>query len=382
MQNKIIKVGMLGFGSMGKTHTYAINNFKFYMSDLPFDVKLSGVCTTSQEKSNIVCDKYGFEFGTTNEEDIINSPDIDVIDICTPNIYHYDSMKKAIAAGKHIYCEKPLCISLAQANEIAELAKRSEKINNIVFNNRFIAPIQRAKQLIDEGRLGRILSFNVSYLHSSAVLTSKNAGWKQNKDICGGGVLFDLGSHVIDLIYHLCGQFDEVNTLTQIAYPERAGMDGNLWQTNADEAFYMLAKLENGACGTISASKVAVGANDDIILDIYGEKGSLKFSLMDCNWLQFYDNSAPDAALGGNKGYTKIECVGRYPEPQGTFPSPKASSGWLRGHVSSIYNFLNSVYTGTQTSPNFKDGAYVQAVMEAAYRSAESRMWTKVENKL
>ena len=379
MQKKIIKIGMLGFGSMGKTHTVAINNFKFYMSDLPFEVELGGVCTTSMEKSNEVCQKYGFEFGTVNEDDVINSSDIDVIDICTPNIFHYETLKKAILAGKHIYCEKPMCISYEQAREIAELAKKSGKIFNVVFNNRFVAPIQRAKQIIDEGKLGRILSFNVSYLHSSAVLTSKNAGWKQNKEICGGGVLFDLGSHVIDLIYHLCGRFDEVNTLTQIAYPERAGMDGKLWKTNADEAFYMLAKLENGACGTISASKVAVGANDDIILDVYGEKGSLKFSLMDCNWLHFYDNSAPDTALGGTKGYTKIECVGRYPEPQGLFPSPKASSGWLRGHISSMYNFLDSVYSGVQRAPDFNDGAYVQSVMEAAYRSAETRQWTKVK---
>ena len=380
MKNKIINVGMLGFGSMGKTHSYAISNFKFFMNDLPFDVKLSGVCTTSREKSDSVCEKYGFDFGTANEDDIINSPDIDIIDICTPNIYHYDTLKKAIMAGKHIYCEKPLCISETQALEIAELANKSGKIHNVVFNNRFLSPIQRAKQLIDEGRLGRILSFNVAYLHSSATLTSKKAGWKQNKDICGGGVLFDLGSHVIDLIYFLCGKFDEVSTLTQIAYKQRAGMDGNMWETNADEAFYMLAKLENGACGTISASKVAVGANDDIILDIYGDKGSIKFSLMDCNWLYFYDNTSPDKELGGNKGYTKIECVGRYPEPQGSFPSPKASSGWLRGHVSSMYNFLNSVYTGIQTAPDFNDGAYVQSVMEAAYKSAEIRMWVKVEN--
>ena len=379
MSNKVIKIGMLGFGSMGKTHSYAVSNFKFFMNDLPFDAKLVGVCTTSQEKSDAVCKNYDFEFGTTSEDDIINSQDIDVIDICTPNIYHYETLKKAISAGKHIYCEKPLCVSYAQAIEIAELAQKSKKIHNIVFNNRFIAPIQRAKQLIDEDKLGRILSFNVSYLHSSATLTSKKAGWKQNKDICGGGVLFDLGSHVIDLIYFLCGKFDEVNTLTQIAYKKRTGMDGKAWETNADEAFYMLAKLQNGACGTISASKIAVGANDDIILDIYGEKGSLKFSLMDCNWLHFYDNSLSDSPLGGNKGYTKIECVGRYPEPQGLFPSPKASSGWLRGHISSMYNFLNSIYNGVQTAPDFNDGAYVQSIMEAAYQSAETHMWVKVE---
>ena len=379
MSKKAIKIGLLGFGSMGKTHSYAVQSFNFFMNDLPFEAKISAVCTTSKEKSEAICKKYGFDFGTDNEDDIINSPDVDVIDICTPNVYHFETLKKAIYAGKHVYCEKPLCVTAEQALEIAKLSKGSNKIHNIVFNNRFIAPIMRAKEIIDEGRLGRILSFNVSYLHSSAVLTSKNAGWKQNKDICGGGVLFDLGSHVIDLIYHLCGEFDEVCTLTQIAYEKRAGMDGQPWQTNADEAFYMLAKLKNGACGTISASKVAVGANDDIILDIYGEKASIKFSLMDCNWLHFYDNTTPDTALGGYKGYTKIECVGRYPEPQGTFPSPKASSSWLRGHISSIYNFLNSVYSGIQTAPDFNDAAYVQCVMEAAYASAEKRSWQKVE---
>jgi predicted dehydrogenase len=379
VSKRTIRVGLLGFGSMGKTHTYAIQNFKFFMSELPFEVKITAVCTTNQERAQEISKKYGFEFGTANEDEIINSPDIDVIDICTPNIYHFETLKKAISAGKHVYCEKPLCINASQAAEIASLAESNKKIHNIVFNNRFIAPIQRAKQIIDEGKLGRILSFNVAYLHSSAVLTSKKAGWKQNKDICGGGVLFDLGSHVIDLIYHLCGEFDEVCALTQIAYEERAGMDGSPWKTNADEAFYMLAKLKNGACGTISASKVAVGANDDIILDIYGEKASLKFSLMDCNWLHFYDNTSADSELGGYKGYTKIECVGRYPEPQGSFPSPKASSGWLRGHVSSMYNFLNSVYTGIQTSPDFNDGAYVQTIMEAAYRSAETKNWTRIE---
>lgn len=380
MKDKVITVGLLGFGAMGKMHAYAISNIKFYTNTVPFDVAISAVCTTSLEKSNLICDQYGFKFGTTNEDDIIFSPHIDIIDICTPNIFHYDSLKKAINAGKHVYCEKPLCISSIQAKEVAELAEKSSKIHNIVFNNRFLAPIQRAKEIIDEGKLGRILSFNISYLHNSALLTNKKISWKQDKEICGGGVLFDLGSHIIDIIYFLCGEFDEVNTLTQIAYKSRITNDGQIRKTNSDEAFYMLAKLKNGACGTISASKIASGSNDDMILDIYGEKGSLKFSLMDCNWLYFYDNTMPDKAYGGNKGYTKIECVGRYPEPQGQFPSGKASSGWIRGHVSSMYNFLNSVYTGIQTAPNFNDGAYIQNIMEAAYTSAETHMWVKVKN--
>ncbi len=381
-EKKVIRIGLLGFGSMGKTHSYAVNNLNYFYRDLPFQAEIVGICTTSMEKSRAICEQYGFSVATACEDDLIFSSDIDVIDICTPNNCHFSTLKKAILAGKHIYCEKPLCISAEQANEIAALAeKNSKKIHNIVFNNRFLAPILRAKQLVDEGRIGRMLSFSASYLHSSATNVEKKAGWKQNRDICGGGVLFDLGSHVIDLIYHLCGEFDSVCAMTQIAYPMRTGMDGGAWKTNADEAFYMLVKLKNGACGTISASKVAVGANDDIFLELFGEKGSLRFSLMEPNWLYFYDNTLPDTELGGARGFTRIECVGRYPTPGGVFPSPKASSGWLRGHVESLYHFLNSVYTQTQSAPDFTDGAYVQAIMEAAYCSAAEGAWRTVEEK-
>ena len=384
MDKKVIRVGLLGFGSMGKTHAYAINNLNYFYRDLPFRVEIVGVCTTSMEKSRSVCEEYGFSIATDREDDLILSESIDVIDVCTPNNCHFETLKSAILAGKHIYCEKPLCISAAQAEEIAMMARSQGcgKIYNVVFNNRFLSPILRAKQLVDEGKIGRLLSFSVSYLHSSALNTEKKAGWKQNRDICGGGVLFDLGSHVIDLIYHLGGKFESVCAMTQVAYPSRTGMDGNPWNTNADEAFYMLAKLKNGACGTISASKVAVGSNDDIFLELNGEKGALRFSLMEPNWLYFYDNTLPECELGGQRGYTRIECVGRYPSPGGTFPSPKASSGWLRGHVESLYHFMSCVDRGCQEAPDFTDGAYVQSVMEAAYRSAESGTWQTVQEAL
>ena len=281
-------------------------------------------------------------------------------------------------ADKHIYCEKPLCISAAQASEIAELAQKSPKIHKIVFNNRYLPAILRAKELIEEGRLGRILSFDAAYLHSGAVSITKNAGWKQDKEICGGGVLLDLGSHAIDLIYHLCGTFDSVCATTQIAFPIRAGINGMPWNTNADEAFYMLTKLKNGAMGTIRASKISCGTNDDLSLEIYGEKGALKFSLMQPSFLQFYDNTLPENDLGGQRGFINIETVGRYPFPGGFFPAPKAPVGWLMGHVESYYHFLNSVHSETNTSPNFTDAVYIQSIMEAAYRSAESRTWEMV----
>jgi predicted dehydrogenase len=221
--------------------------------------------------------------------------------------------------------------------------------------------------------LGRILSFDFHYLHNSCTDPDRKAGWKQTADVCGkGGVLFDLGSHIIDLAVLLCGKLSSVNGKAQIAFPTRLGPDGAPWQTDAPEAFYITAKAENGAIGTITASKLAVGCNDDLHFQIYGSKGALRFSLMDPNFLYFYDATEKPDVLGGSTGYQAIECVGRYPAPGGAFPAPKAPSDWLRGHVGSMYSFLNSVYTGVQAHPDFADGAHVQAVMAAAYRSAQT----------
>lgn len=376
---KTIRIGLLGFGGMGRTHAYAIANLPyFFRNGLPFRAEIAGIVTTSFEKSEHICRELSLGKAYQNEDELIADPNIDVIDICTPNIYHYESLKKAIAAGKHIYCEKPLCVSAAQAQEIAKLAQKTNGIYKTVFNNRYIPAVMRAKELVEEGRIGRVLSFASSYLHSSAVSIAKNAGWKQNREICGGGVLFDLGSHVIDMIYHLGGEFDSVCATTQIVFPLRTGSDGKPWQTNADEAFYMLAKLRCGAKGTISATKVASGTNDDFSFEIYGEKGAMKYSLMEPNWLWFYDNTLEEKPHGGMKGFTRIEAVGRYASPGGLFPSPKAPIGWLMGHVESYYEFLNSIHTGVPSQPNFNDALHVQRVMESAYRSDAEGKWITV----
>lgn len=364
-----MNIGLLGFGFMGKTHAYSVHNLHYFYNDIGFKAKIVGVCTKSMQTASSASIQYEIAHAVIDEDKLINDPDIDIIDICTPNVYHYESLKKAINAGKHVYCEKPLCVTAAQAYEIADLAEKRRIIAQIVFNNRFMSSVMRAKQIIADGRIGNIVSFRCAYLHSSCTDLNKNAGWKQNRDICGGGVLFDLGSHAIDLIYWLCGEFDNVIGRGQIAHKIRKGMDGKEWHTNADEAFYIIAELKNGAFGTIEANKIAIGENDSMKFEIYGDKGALKFDLMDPNWLHYYDDTRIGGELGGDKGFTKIECVGRYPEPGNVFPSIKAPVGWLRGHVGSMYSFLNSVYNNTPAIPSFRDAAHVQWVMEEAYKS-------------
>lgn len=366
-----IRVGLVGYGFMGKTHAWAIANLPFFFDDLPFTARVTGVVTRSMEKSRAVADTLGAT--AFESEDALIASDTDVIDICTPNICHADTARKALLAGKHLYCEKPLAETLEGALEMADQAEKSGKICTAVFNNRHLAAVCRAKELIEEGHLGRILSYQFDYLHNSCADPERIAGWKQTAAVCGkGGVLFDLGSHILDLAVFLCGKIKTINGKSQIAFPTRKGVDGTPWQTDASEAFYMRTETENGAFGTVTASKLATGMNDDLRFLIHGTKGALSFSLMNPNYLGFYDATAHGGNFGGEAGFTQIECVGRYPAPAGKFPSPKAASGWLRGHLMSMYHFLNAVYEGKQNSPSFAEAAYIQRVMDAALRSDQT----------
>ncbi len=371
MKQRILKLGTLGFGAMGKTHAYAVKNLPFFCSDLPFRAELFGVATRDVQKAKNAASTYGIPFATASEDEIIYHKDVDIVDVCTPNHCHFNTVKKALLAGKHVYCEKPLCTTYAEAKELSDLAKKAGVTAAIVFNNRHLAAVKRAKELIDEGKIGRILHFEVQYLHNSCIDKTRTAGWKQDADICGeGGVLFDLGSHALDLAVLLCGELATVWGKSQIAYPTHKKADGSVFYTNAPEAFYMQVTTKTGAVGTITASKLTMGANDELSFAIYGERGALRFSLMQPNYLYFYDAEVPGGNYGGSQGFTAIECVGRYENPAGTFPSPKAPTGWLAGHVMSMYHFLSAVYEGRSATPDFAHGAYIQYLMELALASA------------
>jgi predicted dehydrogenase len=283
---------------------------------------------------------------------------------------------KAASRGFHIYCEKPLAANDGEAEAILRELRGKDIRHQIVFHNRFFASVMRAKQIIDEGRLGRILSFNVSYAHPSNL--GGKYSWKFDKEIACGGTLFDMGSHVLDMLYYLIGGYERVIASMQIAYPIRRDEKGNEHSVQVEDAAYIIADMKNGAKGTIQVSKIAAGSNDEFSVEIYGEQGSIKFNLMDPNWVWFYDNTARDSGLGGYKGFTKIESVQKYAPPGGGFPSSKLPGGWLRAHVHSMYSFLNCVYEGKPCTPDLNDGAYIQRVMQAAYESDKTGSWINV----
>lgn len=362
-----IRIGLCGFGFMGKTHLFAVRNLPMFCT-LPFSASVAGLCTTHPDKAAAAAAEWGIARAYASDAGMIADPDIDVIDVCTPNVCHFETIKAALAAGKHVLCEKPLTVTAAEADELCALARASGLTCGTVYNNRYLSPVIRARQLIGEGRLGRILSFDFAYRHNSDIDPDRRVGWKQTAS-GGGGTLFDLGPHALDLCRLLCGEIVSVIGKSQIAFPTHLRADGSLWATDADEAFYMIAKTADGATGTVTLSKLTQGANDELTFSVFGERGALRFDLMEPGYLYFYDADAPGAPVGGERGYTRIECVGRFPAPAGGFPSPKAPVGWLRGHVGAMADYLTAVYEQRAASASFEDGAAVMHIMEAALRS-------------
>ncbi len=367
--NKHLQIGIVGFGAMGKTHAYSIASLPYFYSPLPWRATVRGICTTSQDKTARICQELGFEHAYADVYDMINDPAIDVIDICTPNNTHYAIADAALDAGKSVLCEKPFTLNPEQAAALAAKAKAKGLVCGVVYNNRHLAAILRAKQLVDQGALGRILSFSFHYKHDSDVDPARFMGWKQDATVCGAGTLYDLGSHVIDLCRHLCGELASISGKSHVAFDTHKKADGTLWKTNADEAFYMTAVLKNGATGQISVSKLAHGTEDGLSFEIYGTDGALRYSLAQCDILYYMDARQPKLPFGGTSGFTAIPASGRYDAPGGKFPAVKAPQGWLRGHIHGMYLYLDAVACGHPFCPDFEDGVQVQRIMAAALRS-------------
>lgn len=375
---KEIRIAVLGMGFIGKVHAYAYTALPFFYRDLPYRISLKAVYNRSLAAAQDAKEHYGFETATDDMEAVFRRKDIDVVSVCLPNCLHAEAVEKAAKRGWHIYCEKPLAADAQEAQRMVKAVEGRDIRHQVVFHNRYFACVMRAKQLIEEGRLGRIMNFQVSYQHPSNVDASRRYDWKFDKAVACGGVLVDMGSHALDLLYNLIGPYSEVQARMQIAHPVRRDAEGREHRVEVEDAAYIIAEMENGAQGTIHVSKIATGTNDEFRVEIFGDRGAIRFNLMDPNWVEFYDNTLPDEALGGTKGFMRIESVQRYGAPGGSFPSSKLPGGWLRAHVHSMYTFMDCVYSGRPCSPDFADGATIQRVMDAAYESDRTGIRIKV----
>ena len=388
-------VGLVGYGFIGKVHSHAHLALPLFYDPPAARTHLVGVCTTTAASGAKAQQQAGFSFATTDYRVLLERDDIQIIHVCTPNDAHFAVVRDALAAGKHIYCDKPLALNVAEAEEIVALAQAAPTVKQMTFNYRFVPALMRARQMVEAGYLGDLFSFRVAYLHAGYIDLRRPFTWRLEMARSGGGAIADLGAHVIDLTRFLlgpgthvgrAGEFTAVSATLQTIIPERTeAATGRVRTVDVDDLALVQCRLAGGAVGTLEASRLATGVQDELRIELHGSKGALRFNLMEPDWLDAYDATVPEAALGGNRGCTRIESVTRYPKPY-SLGATKNTVGWLNFHIQSVQDFVTNVahnMEGQQPmhphSPTFSDGLAAQRIVAACQRSStEGGKWMPV----
>ncbi len=378
--NKSVNIGLLGYGGIGRVHTMSYRQLPFiYPGKLPRLV-LHAVCTSRTETAEAARIEAGFARAVTDQDALIADSDIDVVDVTLPNHLHLPAVAAALSAGKHVYCEKPLAGNISDARTIARAVQASDAHFGMVFQYRFIPALMKARELMQAGKLGRIFTFRAEYMHSGYQDPQRPLSWRMKKEEGGSGALGDLGSHVIDLIRYLVGEFDSLQGHLETFIHERPVGKGaaETGPVTVDDVAWFRARMKNGAIGTVEASRFATGTLDGLHIWIYGERGALRFDLMDPNFLYWFDESQKGGEFGGSRGWQRLDTVANYPGAK--TPPPRAPLGWARAHAENQYQFLRAISEGREPSPGIDDGLRVQLVIDAVERSAaDAGTWVTVE---
>ncbi len=377
-----LTVGLVGYGGIGRVHAMAYQAIPF-LYGLPADsVKIAGVATTRAETAARAAEEIGCAFWTDDVNALLARPDIDVIDVTVPNVAHEAVVTAAAQAGKHIYCEKPLAMNVDEAKRMVAAVEAAGVQSQMTFNFRFFPAIQHARELIDDGFLGRVFSFRGRYYRASYINPQKPISWRQQRAVAGGGTLYDLGSHIIDLLYFLLGDFGQVQAVVDTLITERPAAAGSA-QTVAvdvDDIVLMHARLADGTLGLVESSRMGTGATNELVVEIFGERGAIRFNALDPSWLEVYDVRDSDQPTGGMRGFRRVETVGRFAGAKA--PDWSMAPSFLRTHAECQYQFLRAVADGTPATPSLADGLHVQAVMAAAEASAHTGGWVQVADLL
>jgi predicted dehydrogenase len=366
-----IGVGIIGYG-IGRIYATAFHNAGIYYQGFP-PIDLVGVCTQSQASLEKAKNHFGFQIATTDYHELLERDDINVIVVATPNNLHFPMLMDSLKSHQAIYTDKPLTRELDEARQVADFAQQLGKDLFIGFQYRFSPAMQMAHQLIQDGRIGQIYSFRGSYFRSSYVNLHKSVRWKGKFAGGGHGVLSDLASHVLDLMTWLIGMPTKVSAQLRTFIPERpSGKDGSLETVETDDHALLQLSLDDGGVGTVEVGRLITGAVMDVGIEVYGSLGSLRWNLMDSNYLYFAERQG----LTEEQGWTRIPTVTRYP---GAFlPDPDFPDGMMRCYIAAAAEFLRSTLEGKPYDPGLQQGLRIQTIIEAAAQSDGSGAWVEV----
>ena len=361
-RKEILNVAMIGTGFIGKVHSNAFRQVGHFFQT-PYQLRLKVICGRDQGKLEAVATQWGWEEVATDWRAVVERKDIHVVDIAVPNSLHAPIARAAAAEGKIVLCEKPLAMSLDEAERMATAARN---VPNLVwFNYRRVPAVAFAKMLINEGRIGQIFHYRALYLNQSGHDPAKTTGWRYQRAVAGSGAMGDLLSHAVDLALDLNGTITELVAMTQTFVPAR----------DVDDAVVMIVRFANGSIGSFEASRFAAGSRNRNSFEINGSKGMLRFSLENLNYLEFFDASE----TGNLQGVRNLLVTGPNHPYAENFWKPGHAIGYEHTFIATLGDFLGTLATKETFHPNFDDALAVQRVLDAAEQSANSRSWITLE---
>jgi predicted dehydrogenase len=379
---------MVGYAFMGAAHSQAWRNAHRFF-DLLAVPELAVLCGRNSAAVGAAAERFGWRETATDWRDVVGRDDIDVVDVSSPGDTHRDIAIAALEAGKHVLCEKPLANSVAEAEEMAaaaEDAKRRGVHSMVGFNYRRTPALALARDLVSQGRLGRLHHVRAQYLQDWIVDPEFPLVWRLQKDRAGSGALGDIGAHVVDLTSFLTGErltgvsgtlqrFVDRRPLAEEAAGLRGSGGSRMGDVTVDDAAAFFGRTESGALATFEATRFATGRKNAMRIELNGSEGSLAFDFERLNELHVYDGTMPSA----DAGFRRILVT----EPD----HPYAGAWWPPGHglgyehtfVNEVADFVRDVCAGTPPSPSFAQGLYVQKVMDAVERSSSAAsIWTEI----
>jgi len=378
MFKKNLNVGMVGYGFMGRTHSNAFRKVSNFFENEHQPV-LKAICGRSEANTRAFANTWGYESIETDWPKLVERKDIDVIDICTPNDSHMEIAIAAAQAGKMIMCEKPLALDTAQGEKMVAAVEGAKVLNTVWYNYRRIPAVTMAKQLIDEGRLGRIFHYRANFLQDwtiSADLPQGGAGlWRLDAAAAGSGVTGDLLAHCIDTAIWLNGSLNAVSGMTETFIKERKHtVTGKVEKVTIDDACAFLARFQNGSLGLFESTRYARGHKALYTFEINGEHASIKWDLHDLHRLDWFDHRDESKLRGwksihitdGDQPYMKNWWV------------PGLQIGYEHSFVHHVADFLANLAGNKSTSPTFREALETTRVCDAVLASAKSNQWQEV----
>lgn len=359
-------VAVIGDGLMAKEHTMALRNVRPVFGDVLLEPRLAVIVHPDADRARAAAERYGVERWSTSWEDAVADPAVDLVDIVTPNLHHRDVAIAAASAGRHIWCEKPLALTVEDAESMTAAAERAGVVTLVGFTYLQNPGLALARELVERGELGDLFSFTGFFSADTMIDPAVPFTWRTDRARAGGGAVADLGSHMISLARSLVGGVSRVAGLSRTVIAERADASGTRHRVDNDDHTLALLQFGNGAIGSMQASRVQTGRAFEVSFVLTGTKGAIRFSQQDSHRLEV--SLASDGL--DTHGFRTIELGPGHGRFDALWPMAGINVGLHELKIFEAHELLQAIAENRPASPDFREALEIERTIDAIERSA------------